>query len=322
MKVSTRAFLVVLMISALGCAAQEFPAAVGPTGDYFGEEPPGLTPRLFGSGVLSTSANELNCAFSPDGSMVVFSERRNGRNTLMAMERDENGWGPRTVLPFSGDAADVDPVFSADGSRLYFSSARPHHEGDGGRDSDLWYVHRLADGGWGEPAPVAGVNSPDKDEYYTSFSSRGVLYFSIFPEHGSPGDIFSADPLGDGFAAPVRVGGAVSSAHNEHDPFIAPDGSYLIFTSDRPGGHGRGDLWIVFRTDDGGWSGAVNMGPEVNSAEYDYCAMLSPDGRYLFFTSNAGGNGDIYWVDAKLIETLREKVTETGPAPSDTSRGT
>lgn len=298
--------LIAAMLCATGCGLDTGEPRPGASGGSFDENPPGLTPELFAPGVLSTDANELNCALSPDGSLVVFSERRDGRNMLMAVARQSGGWGDRSVLPFSGSASDVDPVFSADGGRLYFSSTRPTDEDDQLGDSDLWYVPRLADGSWGAPAPVAGVNSPDSDEYYTSLSASGVLYFSVFPEHGAPGDIFRAAPLGDeGYGPPERIGEPVSTEHSEHDPLIAPDESYLIFTSDRPGGHGRGDLWVVFRTPGGGWSEAVNMGPEINTGGYDYCAMLSPDGRSLFFTRNDGGNGDVYWVSVDVIERHR-----------------
>jgi Tol biopolymer transport system component len=264
-----------------------------------------MIPELLGPELLSTSSNELNCAFSPDGSMLVFSEWNQGLNTLMAISRQDDGWGERKVLPFSGSWSDVDPVFSNDGSRLYFSSKRPSDDDDQNYDSNLWYVQQTEAGGWGEPALVAGVSSPEMDEYYTSISLSGTLYFSVFREHGSPGDIYRSDLLADGYAPPELVAEPVSSEHSEHDPLIAPDGSYLIFTSDRPGGIGRGDLWIVFRTPDGGWSEAQNMGPEINTEGYDYCAMLSPDQRYLFFTRNTGGNGEIYWVDAKVIDQLR-----------------
>ena len=301
--------MALVLVCSTGCAGQGGEPAAGGTGQYLGQEPPGMTAQLFGSELLSTGANELNCAVSPDESIVVFSEWREGQNTLMAITREGESWGERLILPFSGVWGDVDPVFSADGVRLFFSSKRPRDDEDQKDDSDLWSVERTVDGGWGEPTQVAGVNSSEMDEYYTSITSEGTLYFSVFPEHGSPGDIYRAEPLADGFAPPERVGGPVSTEHSEHDPFIAPDGSFLIFTSDRPGGHGRGDLWVVFRATDGGWSEALNMGPEINTAGYDYCAMLSPDGRYLFLTRNAGGNGDIYWVDAAVIDRLRDGLS-------------
>jgi len=297
-----------LLVASLACGQtgggiEEASAVTG-----VGDDATAAEPTIFGPGVVSTEANELNCAMAPDGSMVVFSEWKDGSNTLMVSRREGDGWGAREVLPFSGSASDVDPYFSADGTRLYFSSKRPRDADDRAGDSDIWWVERSASGQWGEPVPVEGVNSPDMDEYYTSISSSGALFLSVFPEHGSPGDIFRADPVEGGYASPERIGGGVSTEHSEHDPFIAPDESYLIFTSDRPEGFGRGDLWVVFRKSDGGWSEAVNMGPAINTRAYEYCAMLSPDGRQLFFTRNAGGNGDIYRVDAAVIEELQAAV--------------
>ena len=72
----------------------------------------------------------------------------------------------------------------------------------------------------------------------------------------------------------------------------------------RAGGYGESDLYISFATPDGKWSEPINMGPDINSLGYDFCPMLSPDGEYLFFTRTINGNGDIYWVDAGVIEAL------------------
>ena len=238
MKLRSCCAALVIVMSSAGCGQSGERVAPGPDGEAGGGRSAAGEPVIFAPGELSTDANELNCALAPDGSVVVFSEWRDGRNTLMESRREGDGWGERKVLPFSGSASDVDPYFSADGTRLYFSSKRPRDADDEIGDSDIWWVERSASGEWGEPALVEGVNSPDMDEYYTSISTRGSLYLSIFPEHGSPGDIFRADPVEGGYSAPERVGGGVSSKHSEHDPFIAPDESYLFFTSDRPQGYG------------------------------------------------------------------------------------
>ena len=82
------------------------------------------------------------------------------------------------------------------------------------------------------------------------------------------------------------------------DPFIAPDQSWLIFASERPGGYGAADLYVSFRRPDGTWGEPKNLGPSVNTAGSEYTPMLSPDGRYLFFTRGRFGD-DIYWVDVE-----------------------
>ncbi len=82
----------------------------------------------------------------------------------------------------------------------------------------------------------------------------------------------------------------MNTEFSEHDPFVAPDESYLIFTSTRPGGFGREDLYIGYKKVDGSWTEPKNMGKTINSSGVDFCPMLSPDGKYLFFTRNIDRN--------------------------------
>jgi Tol biopolymer transport system component len=103
------------------------------------------------------------------------------------------------------------------------------------------------------------------------------------------------------WAQPENLGAPVNTAGREYDPFVAPDESYLIFASERPGGLGGADLYISVRRPDGSWGTPANLGPTVNSAASDYTPMLSPDGQYLFFTSGSAGSDDIYWIEAGVI---------------------
>jgi hypothetical protein len=276
-------------------------------GKYLGQEPPGLAPVIFAKGIVSTEANELNCVFSPDGKELFFTVWKAGQNTLMTMRQEKGRWSERTVVSFSGKYSDVDPYITFDGKKLFFSSMRPLQGEGPGKDSDLWYVEKEKSGQWGTPVRLETPNTPGKDDYYTSMTQEGTLYFSIFETHGSPGDIYRSKLVKGKYTEAELVKHTVSTQFNEHDPFIAPDESYLIFTSNRAGGYGRGDLYITFRSADGTWTEARNMGDKINSSGYDFCPMLSPDGKYLFFTRNINRNGDIYWVDAKVIETFKPR---------------
>jgi Tol biopolymer transport system component len=271
---------------------------------YLAQEPPGLTPSLFAPGVVSTKADELNCAFTPDGTELYFTEKVAGRNTLMVMTLKGNAWSERAILGFSGHYPDVDPFVTADGKTLYFSSKRPLGGNGPPKDSDLWYVERTGENTWGDPIHAGALNIPGKDDYYTSITTDGTVYFSRFESQGN-GDIYRSRLDAEGYAAPERIGAPVSTKFNEHDPFVAPDESYLIFTSNRPGGYGRGDLYISFKKAGTEWTAPENMGESINSSGYDFCPMMSPDGRYLLFTRYENGNGDIYWVDASVIEKQR-----------------
>lgn len=302
-----------LLLSMFVCALPACGGAPEPAqpqhGAYLGQTPPGMTPELFAPGVVSTRALELNAVFTPDGNEFYFTRRIEDRSTLMTMRQVDGTWTAPAIAAFSGSYDDVDPFISRDGRRLYFSSKRPvdgagDATGDGRgepKDADLWYLERQDGGDWGEPVRLAGLATEGQDDYYTSVSDDGTLYFSIFEADGAGGDIYRAPRQDDGFGPAERVDGGISTAASEHDPFVSPDGSYLIFTSDRPGGHGSADLYISFANPDGAWTEPVNMGKSINSAHYDFCAMLSPDDNYLFWTSR----NEIYWVDAKVIDSLR-----------------
>ena len=91
-------------------------------------------------------------------------------------------------------------------------------------------------------------------------------------------------------------------------PFIAPDGSYIIFNSmDLPGSFGSMDLYIGYKNPDGTWTKPVNMGPSVNSSFDEILPMVSRDGKYLFMRTKRNGISGVYWMDAKIIEELKQK---------------
>jgi Tol biopolymer transport system component len=101
-----------------------------------------------------------------------------------------------------------------------------------------------------------------------------------------------------------NLGAPINTKYHEVDPFIAPNESYLIFCSEKPGGFGRADIYVTFRSKRGEWSEPVNMGENINSSHSEYIPYVTPDGRYFFFTSNKSGDRDIYWVDAKVVGDL------------------
>jgi len=143
-------------------------------------------------------------------------------------------------------------------------------------------------------------------------------------------DIYFLEKTDSGYGRIRNLGAAVNTEHQEFHPFISPDEDYLIFDANRPEGFGGNDLYISFKQPDGSWSKAVNLGETINSESSDMRAFVSPDGRYLFFSSMRAnpqqkldddhptyeafskiiygpGNGsqDIYWVSAAIIRQLK-----------------
>lgn len=271
-------------------------------GSYLGQKPPGLTPEIFAPGIVSTAQGEFNAAFSPDGKEFFYSVNEpSGRETMRFMTYDNNRWTPPRPAPFVSRQNDCDPIFSHDGNRLYFISTRPKKDKAGSRDWDIWYVERT-DTGWSEPINIGPPVNSNKDEYYVSLTMDGTIYFASNRAGGLGSfDIYRSRLVDGQYDKPENLGASINTKYLEHDPFIAPDESYLLFTSvDRPGGFGTGDLYISTRKKYGTWTKCKNLGEAFNTNGYDFCPIVSPDGKYFFFTRK----GDIYWVSIEAIEKL------------------
>ena len=180
--------------------------------------------------------------------------------------------------------------------------------------------------GWAEPIPFDDVINRE-DVLYPSMTRDGSLYFMNWhwpPDEERSTDIYVSRLIDGKYTEPERVSDKINSRFHDFDPFVAPDESYLIFSSIRPGDLGNGDLYISFRDKNGSWSEAIHMGPLINSTAGENRAFVTLDGKYFFFTSNkqvnlqpgvmahlqnlpGNGSRDVYWVDAAVIEQFRPK---------------
>ncbi|MCK5571008.1 MAG: PD40 domain-containing protein [Spirochaetes bacterium] len=156
---------------------------------------------------------------------------------------------------------------------------------------------------WGEPQ---FLGSPVCEEIamYVTETDDGTIYFTGNRYRGIYKSVFNNNK----FSTPERLPDEINYLHNAGHPYIAPDGSYIIFDGrDERKNSDDTDLYISFRKSDGFWTRAINMGSPINSDAAEICASVSPDGKYLFFQSRRTGNMDIYWVDATIIEKLKPK---------------
>jgi ankyrin repeat protein len=272
-------------------------------GDYLGQKIPGLTPERFAPGVISTEKSELNSIFSPDGKEFYYSLQTGPLNwKIMVMKRDKDRWSKPETAPFSGEYSDVDLFITADGQKLFYCSNRPIEEkGTPKKDFDIWMVERKGDG-WSKPRNLGEpVNSSDS-EFYPSLTKDGTMYFqSTRPDSRGGKDIYRSRSDNGKYEKIENAGDVINSDLSEGDALISPDEDFLIFSADRPGGFGQGDLYISFRDQDDKWTTPKNMGDKINSKFNENCPILSPDGKFLFFTRN----NDIYWVDALVIKNLQ-----------------
>jgi len=312
------------------CAQQDdFPVLKGP---YLGQNPPGNVPKVFEPKIVSTGLDELNSVFSPDGREFYFCVRNFlGAVSIFQMKMEREEWSRPTLLPFASRYGDIDVTMSPDGNKILFSSRRPIPGSDEPKeDYDFWMVKREGNT-WGEPIYLGEDINSDSHDYYPMMTNSGAIYFSSQREGPGTNNIYRSEFIDGKYAKAVKLSDAINTEHREFDPYISPDESILIFTSNRPEGFGSGDLYISFKDREGNWTEAKNMGDTVNTPGSEYCPMISPDGKYLFFTgagrdgrripdnpltyedfmkyhnSSKNGLSDIYWVDAEIIDMIKEK---------------
>lgn len=280
------------------------------SGPYLGEKTPGLESVLFAPGFISTAREELNLVFSPDGKEFFFARAAAAEGAkdpnfqMYSMRLDAQGWGAPVLFPGNGPSFDMDMEYANDGNRLYWVGMQPV-DGKMPRNMRMYYSDRRGDS-WGpaQLGPVA-VNALEM-VLYPSITADNTMYFPARAADSLGGtDIYRAEFKNGEYQKPLNIGAPINTKDGESDLVVAKDGSFMIVSSRREGGEGEGDLYISFRQRDGRWGELKSLGAGVNSAKSEYCPKLSHDGKYLFFTSQRSGNGDIYWVDIKVIERFR-----------------
>jgi hypothetical protein len=290
---------------AVAGGADSWPVLEGP---YLDQEPPGMVAEIFAEGLVSTGGSEINSALSQDGNEFFYTAWEPETGTrIMVTRLSDGGWTEPARARFSTHPTDVDPAVSPDGQRLVFGSRRPRPGETQDREGfDLWFVRRQANG-WGEAEHMGPVVNSGSSQVYATLTHDHTMYFQAVRDEGyGKADIYRSRLQDGRHLAPENVGPVINSENYEGDVFIAPDESYLIVTVyGRDDDLGGGDLYISFRGKDDSWTTLQNMGPAVNTDAREFCPMVSPDGNYLFFTSKRRGDGDIYWVDARIIETFR-----------------
>ena len=264
---------------------------------------PDSTALLFLPGIVTSDSLDFNAAFSPDGKRFYFSRSSRGKWMICMTELKDGSWSKPQLASFSEpEYSQADPFITSDGT-VYYISNRPRHAGDTIPDFDIWFVRPLSDSAWTEPENLMSINT-DSTEYYVSLASNGNLYFASNRE-GTIGshDLYVSQFVDGSYTTPMNLGPAINSDKMEHDPMISPDERYLIFTSvNRADSFGEGDLYYSEFTSQGSWEPAKNMGSLFNTPTYEYCAFITPDNRYFFYSSNF----DVKWISTKHLPWMRE----------------
>ncbi|ESP91117.1 hypothetical protein N483_15755 [Pseudoalteromonas luteoviolacea NCIMB 1944] len=267
----------------------DFAAAMerdGPmVGPYLGQKQPGSEPKVFAPGSVSAKQRDTNPFFSPDMSEFYFTRKDPDVNkwSLIVFKQIDGHWHESTVGPRIWR-----PLLAPDGKTMHMGKYVMTRAGAG------WSQHRVLD-------PMF-----DREDWGIMRLTAAADGTYVLDDYKS-GDVLRISSLVNGKRTkPERLGPQINTGKYNAHPFIAPDGSYLIWDGVRETGYGNSDLYISFRDKQGRWGKAINLGDKVNTSAREASASVTPDGKFLFFNRATKDNdSDIFWVDAKVIEDLR-----------------
>jgi hypothetical protein len=252
-------------------------------------------PSVFAPGVISGPANEASPVFTPDGNTVYFTRSNSSDNVILVSHRRSDGWSAPEVAPFSGQWRDLESAMAPDGSYLIFASSRPMpdtgKQPDGfwggtlhvGRGGNLWRVDRTA-AGWSAPVHLPDTVNRNGSTFGPSIATNGDLYFTNMYGDSKRSHLFYAGYKDGKYTAPTPMP-FTDERWSDVDETVAPDESFMVFSSTRPPTPPQQmDLFIVYRRD-GKWGEPQHLADSINHQGGIIEARLSPDTHTLYFSS-------------------------------------
>lgn len=156
--------------------------------------------------------------------------------------------------------------------------------------------------GWNDPIGLEIPNYVEltRGRYSGAFlmpDGKGLIIYLSETEGATDNDLYVTFKKDDGTYTPLAYIKGLNTGADESTPFIASDNKTLYFSSNREGGLGNNDIWKATRLDDTwqNWSKPQNLGPTINSADWDAYFSLDAKGEYAYMTSakNSLGSSDI-----------------------------
>ncbi|MBQ5457959.1 MAG: PD40 domain-containing protein, partial [Bacteroidales bacterium] len=194
----------------------------------------------------------------------------------------------------NSEYSDHSPIITCDGQTLYFTSKRPNIL-NSEEDEKIYVAHKKDNGEWSSPEMLpAPINTKGKNESVVSVSSDGNQLYFFRSGSALQGGLFVSEKTDNGaWGKPKQLNSDINTKYRESHVAIAPDGNSMYFTSDRPGGFGGLDIYVIKKLPNGKWSEPQLLPAEVNTPKDEEYPFVHPNGSTLYFNSkgheNSGG---------------------------------
>jgi hypothetical protein len=274
-----------LILAGIAATAQPIPA----DSIYLGQTPPGTTPKIFPLPVSPGSFDAERITISDDNTEIYYSGidayYPTRGDTIKYYRFAGNAWtGPFNLFPDH-----LAPALSKSGDTLFYQDNNPVY-------ATFFSVRNGA--GWSETQPVcSGLTSA----HYLQETGRGNFFISSVAPDGLGGNDWCRLRMTAGDTSVSSLGIPVCSSVDNLDFFVARDESFLILV--------KGGLRISYHREDGGWTNPKSLGQTINFGMGMWGPLVTPDNRYLFYTTGIQpdySDTHVYWVRIDgLIDSLK-----------------
>ncbi len=269
---------------------------------YFGQAPPGATPKVFPLPIIAKSFAAERIAISNDGKSIYYQEldgysEMDGKphtQRIKSVSFSNGKWGSPITL-FEGYGA---PALSISGDTLYMQSVSKAAMFNA-------YYSVKSSNGWSSPRRF--LNSLNSTHYFQPTKS-GRCYISSITTNGL-GGIDRCRLLINGIdTVAASLGRPNNTTKHDLDYYVALDESFMVASY-------RGKLGVSYPKADGSWTNPKLFGPEINFGLGAWGTYVTYDNKYLFYTSGTKEDYSDTYVRWVRIDKLVDSLRHTNNAP-------
>lgn len=260
--------------------------------------------------------------FCPDDSLAINCAE--GCRTAQEIRARGSRYVVKQAKLFNSRRADFCPMYlGADCDQIYYTSTTEKATGDkkseitGMKNADVFFSKKNEKGEWERPEPVEGELNTEFDEGIVAFSpdAQTMYLTKARRELNAPTsvEIYTSTRSDAKWSAPVKFEITADTLSTFGHPAVSPDGEYLYFVSDMPGGYGGKDIWRISMKERQG--SLVNLGPDINTEGNDDFPYVRSDGSLYFSSDGHPGMGGLDIFRATAVgdpADLRWKVENMG----------
>ena len=275
-----------------------------------GETHKSLADNLMKEGSYTEAVKEYQIALDSMPNNQVIAQSLQAASLAAGMKERGSKYIVKRMDVFNSRRQDYSPMLFGDKyDQLYFTSTRNEAKGDdlsgitGAKAGDIFLSEKDDKGKWSAPRAIESALNTEADEGTPTFSVDGrEMYITqclTDPSNPRYAQIAVSNRSDAAWGKATKLEISRDTLSSFAHPAVSPDGNWLYFTSDMPGGKGGLDIWRVRLT--GGTTGGVeNLGEPINTPEDEEFPTFRPNGDLYFSSNGHGGLGGLDIFIAKV----------------------